>query len=288
MSLAACEMRWPRTTRSPWLANSLAPRYGSSTEGCASLACSTSGSFPSRPTSRKIQARVPTLPTPTTLRAMSTKRCVRNRYSRSASRLSAYWSSTVCTNADCSRASTGPTSSRIGTSSGGTWLKRSSPSTRSVSFLTARRLVLRRALANGRANSIRPLPLSLPPKRSTISLAVRRSYQTSRWLRPAKARIASRYSRTQSSTIHRRRSAGSPTSRPAISALAAIRLTSHSHGPGQGLVEVVGAEDDAAIGGREAAEVGDVRVAAGLHDRCPSPVSPRDPPPSRRPRRGRR
>src|SRR5215213_8713237 len=26
MSLAACEMRWPWTTRSPWLANALAPR----------------------------------------------------------------------------------------------------------------------------------------------------------------------------------------------------------------------------------------------------------------------
>ena len=59
-----------------------------------------------------------------------------------------------------------------------------------------------------------------------------RSYQTSRWLCFAKPRIPSRYSRTQSVTIHCRRSAASPMSRPAISALAAMRLTSHSHGPG--------------------------------------------------------
>ena len=131
-----------------------------------------------------------------------------------------------------SRASAGSNSSRSGTSSGGTLRKRSSPSTRSVSFLTARRLVLRRALANGFANTIRPFLPSFPPKRSTSSLALRRSYQTSRWLSFAKPRIPSRYSRTQAVTIRCRRSAGSPTSRPAISTLAAIRLTSHSHGPG--------------------------------------------------------
>src|SRR5437764_4064707 len=45
------------------------------------------------------------------------------------------------------RASAGSTSSRSGTRSGGTLRNRSSPSTRSVSILTARRLVLRRALA---------------------------------------------------------------------------------------------------------------------------------------------
>ena len=32
MSLAACVSRWPSTTRWPWLANSLLPRNGSSTE----------------------------------------------------------------------------------------------------------------------------------------------------------------------------------------------------------------------------------------------------------------
>jgi hypothetical protein len=119
-----------------------------------------------------------------------------------------------------------------GTSSGGTLRKRNSPSTRSVSFLTARRLVLRGALTNGLANEIRPFAPSFPASRSTSSLAARRSYQTSRWLSFAKPRIPSRYSRTQALTIRLRWSVVSPTSRPAISTLAAMRLTSHSHGPG--------------------------------------------------------
>ena len=131
------------------------------------------------------------------------------------------------------RATSDPSkSSRSGTSRGGALRKRSSPSTRSVSFASARRLVLRRAFANGLENRSRPLGPSLPPKRATSSLALRRSYQTLRWLSRAKPRIATRYSLTQSVTILRRRWVGSPTSRPAISTLAAIRLTSHSHGPG--------------------------------------------------------
>ena len=50
-------------------------------------------------------------------------------------------------------------------------------------------------------------------------------------------------------------------SRAAISMLTARRLTSHSHGPGQRLVEVVDVEDEPALGGRVEAEVGEVGVA---------------------------
>ena len=64
MSLAACVRRWPSTTRWPLFANSLRPRNGSSTDGCASLNWRNSGSWSSRPSMRQIQARVPTLPTP--------------------------------------------------------------------------------------------------------------------------------------------------------------------------------------------------------------------------------
>ena len=39
MSLAACISRCPSTTRWPWLANSLLPRNGSSTDACASFIC---------------------------------------------------------------------------------------------------------------------------------------------------------------------------------------------------------------------------------------------------------
>ena len=58
----------------PAFANRLRPRNGSSTEAWASLDCRNSGSCSSRPSSSTIQARVPTLPTPTTLRATSARR----------------------------------------------------------------------------------------------------------------------------------------------------------------------------------------------------------------------
>ena len=47
--------------------------------------------------------------------------------------------------------------------------------------------------------------------------------------------------------------------------LAASRLTSHSQGAGQRLVEVVDVEDDVALRRGEAAEVQQMRVAARLH-----------------------
>ena len=71
MSLVACIRRCPVTTRWPWFENSLGPRNSSSTDASASLICRNSGSWPSRPSSSAIHARVPTLPTPTTLRAKS-------------------------------------------------------------------------------------------------------------------------------------------------------------------------------------------------------------------------
>ena len=71
MSLLACISLWPVTTRRPWLANLLGFRNCSNTERSASFICSSSGSPLPDPTSSAIQARVPTLPTPTTLRAKS-------------------------------------------------------------------------------------------------------------------------------------------------------------------------------------------------------------------------
>src|SRR3954449_3657047 len=53
MSSAAWDRRCPWTTRSPWFSNSLWPRYGSSTDATASLACSTSGSPPAPPAHQK-------------------------------------------------------------------------------------------------------------------------------------------------------------------------------------------------------------------------------------------
>ncbi len=90
MSLDACISRWPATTRWPWLAYLLAPAKRLSTDASASLTCRNSGSEPSRPSIRTIQQRVPTLPTPTTLRAMSANSNCSSRYRRSVSSVRRY------------------------------------------------------------------------------------------------------------------------------------------------------------------------------------------------------
>ena len=71
MSLVACISRCPATTRWPMLVYLLAPTNRLSTDASASFTCRNSGSDSSRPSIKMIQQRVPTLPTPTTLRAMS-------------------------------------------------------------------------------------------------------------------------------------------------------------------------------------------------------------------------
>ena len=91
------------------------------------------------------------------------------------------------------------------------------------------------------------------------------AYQTSRNGCSAKPRIAVRYPSTAARTILRRALAGNPLSRPATARLAASRLTSHSNGPGQGLVEVVDVEDQPPLRRGERAEIGQVRIPAQLH-----------------------
>ena len=90
MSLTACMSRCPTTTRCPQLSYSLAPANASSTDGPASLACRNNGSSSSSPSSSAIQERVPTLPTPTTLRAKSTQAVLVDRTRRSCSRVARY------------------------------------------------------------------------------------------------------------------------------------------------------------------------------------------------------
>ena len=91
------------------------------------------------------------------------------------------------------------------------------------------------------------------------------AYQTSRFFIAAKLAIAVRYSATVSSTTCSWSLTGKPLSCAAISMLTARRLTSHSHGPGERLVEVVDVEHEPALGRGEHAEVRQVRVAAALH-----------------------
>ena len=97
-------------------------------------------------------------------------------------------------------------------------------------------------------------------KRSTS----RRAYQTSRLRIVANSRIASRYARAVVRTAVRVSFGVKSRSRPAIAKLAARRLTSHSHGPGKRLVEVVDVQHQTAIGGGEDAEVREVGIAACL------------------------
>ena len=59
------------------------------------------------------------------------------------------------------------------------------------------------------------------------------AYQTSRLRAAANSCIRARYSATPAMTTARRSAGLNPRSRPAISKLAASRLTSHSHGPGR-------------------------------------------------------
>ena len=84
MSLAACIIRWPCTTRSPGWRYLLFGRWSSRTERVASFTWRNSGSCWSRPCSSAMNERVPTLPTPTTLRATSTSWNRSSRWRRSS------------------------------------------------------------------------------------------------------------------------------------------------------------------------------------------------------------
>src|SRR6266568_5477239 len=120
MSLDSCISRWPATTRWPWLAYLLAPAKRLSTDSSASLTCRNSGSDPLRPSIKTIQQRVPTLPTPATLRAMSANSNCSSRYRRSVSSVRRYLAIRLlsCCLRLLRSVSLGNSSS-IGTSSGG-------------------------------------------------------------------------------------------------------------------------------------------------------------------------
>ena len=211
-------------------------------------------------------ARVPTLPTPTTLRAMSTNRYVPNRYCRSSSRLSAYRAISSCTYSVSSSGWALSNSVAKGDEQG----RHASKAQLAVDPLgqppdgPQARLAPRLGERFGEHD---PAPLaSLPPKRSTSSLAFKRSYQTSRWLSPAKPRIPWRYSRTHAFTSRRRRSGRKPDVAPRDLHAGRHPLDVPLPRPGEGLVEVIWAEYESAIRSCKPPEVGDVSIAARLHD----------------------
>ena len=181
----------------------------------------------------KIRARVPTLPTPTTLRAAWTSVNCSSRCRRSDCSVRRYLPSTVRISSYSASARTSVKSSSRGTIIGGSLMIRRRPSTRVVSLPSA--FVLSRvwALASSFSAALnlfafiwdRNLPMACSMSRC--------AYQTSRNGCPAKPRIAVRYAPAAARTILRRALAGNPLSRPATARLAASRLTSHSNGPGR-------------------------------------------------------
>ena len=186
---------------------------------------------------RWIQARVPTLPTPTTLCAVSTHSNSSNGWwtTRNERRYSA---TTECMYAtSSSRSATSATRSPIGMISGGSATMRSSPSISSVRFAKTRAWSRVRAFARScstSAASFLPRRFSLTSARtnSITWLTSTESYHASSVRIPAVCRITMRYSATHATTIARRSAGSNPRSRPRTSKLAASRFTSHSHGPG--------------------------------------------------------
>ena len=146
MSLSDCISRWPSTTRWPWLLYALLPRYGSSTDACASFAWRNSGSSPSRPSISTIQARVPTLPTPTTLRARSTYR-KRSSSLRRSPAATAGTSGSAAGRPRAFGACPRRRARRSARSAEGRSMIRGSPSTSWVSFANALRLSFVRAFS---------------------------------------------------------------------------------------------------------------------------------------------
>ena len=234
MSLAACISRWPATTRWPWLAYLLLPTNRSSTDSWASLACRNSGSWSSRPSSSRIQARVPTLPTPTTLRATWT-------YSKRLEQLAAV---------GLQGAAVGPDQgAELAVDVVATRARRDELLDRhdqgrvrddpALAVDLVGELGERLHAVAGPGLGHVGLGLRLLLLRGAWPSAPRRSastsmwaYQTSRLRAAANCCIRARYSATPAMTTARRSAGANPRSRPAISKLAASRLTSHSHGPG--------------------------------------------------------
>ena len=242
----------------------------------ASLICRKSGSWPSRPSSSAIQARVPTLPTPTTLRAKSTSWNCSSRTRRS------YWSVSavvaqelLSAGLEHGRAPRTSAKSSSGTISGG------SETIRALAVDLAGELRERlHAVAPARLRERLVEPLAHLARRTAsdscgISFSMsRRVYQTSRFLIPANSRHrgAVRGDRLEHDRAPARRGV-KPLSRAAISMLTARRLTSHSHGPGSVSSKSLMSNTSRRSGEANSAEVRQVRVAAALHRQARSAAS---------------
>ena len=175
---------------------------------------------------------MPTLPTPTTLRAKSVEPELLEQHAPVVLQRGAVGAQQLVQAVEHFIAFGALARSSIGTISGGSATIRASPSTTCVSLEKADMLSLVRALASAFSVRLTCLGLSCEPSSLSVVSMSRWAYQTSRFFIAAKPAIAVRYSSTVSSTICSWSLTGKPLSRAAISMLAARRLTSHSHGPG--------------------------------------------------------
>ena len=106
------------------------------------------------------------------------------------------------------------------------------------------------------------------PKKMSLEACISRWPSTTRrpWFAKRLRSCGSvrRYVRTTPTTAPVRAALPKLRCRAAISKLAARRLTSHSNGPGSVSSKSLGVEDEVAFRRREAAEIGEVRVAREL------------------------
>ena len=213
-----------------------------------------------------IQHRVPTLPTPTTLRAMSHGSNCSSRYRRSVSSVRRYCAMRLpsCAMKAVRSASPGSSSS-TGTSSGGSEMIRGCPSTTRVSLATSRMLSLVRALAMPSSSRLRwrtrELGVEVGPQLVHVGAGVP-DVQVGHGREAAHREpvagdrrrddVAALLGREPVVPRRHLQAGGQPLDIPLPRAR-------------QGLVEVVDVEHQAALGGAEDAEVGQVRVTARLH-----------------------
>ena len=271
--------------------DSLGRRHmGSSTEAWASFTCRNSGSSSSRPRSSTIQQRVPTLPTPTTLRARSTN----SNWSSSTRRVGRQGASVAVSRPLRSRAASSSrqasrSRSPTARAAAGRCDPRAGRPRSSVSFAKALRLSWARALA-------RSLVETLASARAASG--ARASTRTSSTSSVGVPDVERSHGGELAHGVAVRR-----TIAPATSLRAALRakpLPRAGHdeargealdvplpGAGQRLVEVVDVEEQAALGGGEDPEVRQVRVTAQLHAEAGDRASHRGrrPSPGRAPRK---
>ena len=228
------------------------------------------GSLPSRPMKRWIQAFVPTLPTPTTFRAVSTKRYSSSGWcSRARERRYVLTSDPIhASSSSCSIP--GGARSWRGTTSGGSAMNRSSPSTVPTSFVNTRRWSrvsrlgeigrrvprthLRHALLAHRRLELRQDRLDV----DVVVPDVDRPH-------PRGAANGLPVGLTAAATISRRTDGLKPMVAPADLEARGQPLHVPFPRPGKRLVEVVDVEDQLPLGRREDAEVRQMGVPAELH-----------------------